>query len=150
MDTFQINKILGSNAQTRRFYRGCFASDQIPDPSSLKYPASLVVNLDPHQFKGSHWVAIFAYGLNRPVIYFDSLALPVSPIIEEEFLKKFPKILTNPSPYQNPLSDICAHYCITFIYFLSNGILFPQFIETLENTNDTDLFVMKFFKNIRQ
>jgi hypothetical protein len=148
METVQINKILGSNAQTRRFYRGCFPCDQIPEPSSLKYPAAMVVNLDAHQFKGSHWVAIFAYGLNRPVIYFDSLALPISPIIDERFLKKFPKTITNPSPYQNPLTDLCAHYCIVFIYFLSKGISFPKFIETLERTNNSDLFVMKLFKNI--
>ena len=148
METHQINKILASNPRTQRFYRGCFASDQLPDPSTLKYPSSMVVNLDPQHLKGSHWIAIFATGMQRDVIYFDSLALPINPTIEGTFLSKFPRILKCPKPFQNPLSDICGHYCITMIFFLSNGLLFPEFIQFLENSNNPDLLVSKFVKEM--
>jgi hypothetical protein len=112
------------------------------------YPSSMVVNLDPHHLKGSHWIAIFANGMKRDVIYFDSLALPINPRIEETFLRKFPKILTSPKPFQNPLSDLCGHYCITMIFLLSNGLLFPEFIHFLNNSNNPDLLVSKFVNEL--
>ena len=101
-------------------FLGCFPSDRLPPPTSLQYPAALIVNLDPHGQRGSHWVGIFAYGLQRDVIYFDSLDLPILPSIAI-FLKAFPHVKKNTKPYQSPLANTCAHYTIYFIYFLSHG-----------------------------
>jgi hypothetical protein len=128
-------------------YKGCFAADQLPHPNTIIYPAAFVVNLDPHEFEGSHWIAIYAYGRKREVIYYDSLSNSISPIIKENFLSFFPAgVVRNFIPYQNPFSIKCAHHCIAFIYFLSQGKTFTQFISALLSTNEPDFYVNSIVK----
>lgn len=141
MDTIQINKILSTNPQTRSVFRGCYPCDRLPDPFDLLYPSALIVNLDPHQMKGSHWIAMFAQGLAREIIYFDSLNLPTSEVILNNFLKKFPKMRRNTKAYQSPFSSSCAHFCILFVYFISQGYTFDQFLSLLEKNYNMDNFV---------
>ena len=147
MDSNQVTKILISSEITSQTFLGCFPCDQLPDPHSLHFPISLIVNLDPHQFPGTHWIAIFAYGLKEKVIYFDSLAIPFSGIVFNSFLYAFPGVLYNKRPYQSPLSNTCAHFCICFIYFLSNGLTFDQFLHRLDHSNQPDFFVKYFIRN---
>lgn len=111
---------------------------------SLHFPAAFVVNLDPHKKEGSHWVSIIAFGLNREVIYFDSLALPISQTINQQFLMAFPRTQWNSKAYQSPTATTCAHYCICFIYYISLGLNFDQFLKLLDSTHYTDLFVNQF------
>jgi len=146
MESDLITKILSTNPLTKQIFAGWFPSDQIPSPHKLKYPTALVVNLDPHQMEGSHWVGIFAEGQKRPIYYFDSLCMPTSPIIEENFLSKFPQIIKNQRPFQSPKASTCAHHCIVFIYYMSLGYTFPQYIELLSKKENPDSFV-KFIVN---
>ena len=131
---------------TNRTFLGCFPCDQLPDPNSLPLPTSLIVNLDPHQLPGSHWVAIFAYGLNKNIIYFDSLALPRISFIDN-FLNVFPGIMYNQKSYQSISSKSCAHFCICFVYFLSIGFTYDQFISKLNDLTNPELFVQYFVRN---
>lgn len=114
----------------------------------MKYPAAVVANLDTHQMKGSHWVVINAEGLKREVIYFDSLALPLSEIMKTTFLKKFPKIVQNKIPYQSPISNTCAHFCIVFIYYVSQGYTFNEILSIFEKNLNNDTFVKKVVNKI--
>ncbi|KAL3091960.1 hypothetical protein niasHT_028319 [Heterodera trifolii] len=89
MDSLQIKKILSENRGTGQVFRGCFASDQLPPPSALQYPAALVVNRDSHYKEGSHWCAIYARGMEAPALYYDSLAQPIPPAVTSSFLCEF-------------------------------------------------------------
>ncbi|CAK5080390.1 unnamed protein product [Meloidogyne enterolobii] len=149
MDSQQISKILRSNEETAKVFKGCFPCDLMPNPSHLIYPAALVVNLDRHQLKGSHWIAIYAYDKRKEVIYFDSLALPINSIIEENFLNKFSRTIKNKKAYQSIFEDTCGHHCICFIYFLSKGYSFNDYIEYLERyPKSCDLLVKKFMNKM--
>ncbi|KAL3084212.1 hypothetical protein niasHS_009700 [Heterodera schachtii] len=86
MDSLQIKKILSENRGTGQVFRGCFASDQLPPPSALQYPAALVVNRDSHYKECSHWCAIYARGMEAPALYYDSLAQPIPPAVTSSFL----------------------------------------------------------------
>jgi hypothetical protein len=122
-----------------RFFIGCYPSDGLPDPKSIQYPSAFIVNLDPHQFAGSHWIAI--YVKREEAYYFDSLALPVNEIIDESFLKEFPRVRKNAKAYQSPDNNTCAHHCISFIYFISIGYDFDQYLKLLDTNFNADLFV---------
>jgi hypothetical protein len=147
MDEEQISKILHQNQKTNNVFRGCFPCNLIPNPSTMKHPSALIVNLDPHIFRGSHWVAIFTNGMERQVIYFDSYALPINLLINN-FLSKFPKIIRNKRSYQAYNAETCAQYCILFIYFLSLGYSFDYFLELLDNCGQSDLFVRNMINKI--
>jgi hypothetical protein len=98
--------------------------------------------------EGSHWISIFANGLDREVLYYDSLANPISSIIKENFLKTFPKIINNSHPYQSILSNTCGYHCLCFIYFLSLGYTFEQFLKMMDTKHDPDLFVKVFVNKL--
>lgn len=144
METDLMNNILGENPLTRRIFKGCFPSDALPLPFSLKYPAALVANLDPSFLNGSHWIAIFAPGREREIYYFDSFCFPLSPIIEAMFLSKFPKIVKNNKPFQSPKYKTCPNHCISFIYHMSLGYSLNQYCKILGLKYDADLFVKNF------
>jgi hypothetical protein len=134
------------NPQTRRVYKGCYPCDLLPSPDRLQYPMALIANLDKHVGKGTHWIAMYAQSRGKEVIYFDSLSLPINNIIFDTFLCEFPKIIQNKKPYQSPLSNVCAHYCIVLIYYLSQGYSFDYILHLFENHVNTDEFV-KIFVN---
>ncbi|GFX10649.1 hypothetical protein TNCV_4620901 [Trichonephila clavipes] len=54
MFTSQISKILSKEAP--RDFLGVYPSDKIP---KVKKKAALVVNTDPHDEEGSHWLAMY-------------------------------------------------------------------------------------------
>jgi hypothetical protein len=86
-------------------------------------------------------VAIYASGRNHPIFFFDSLYLTILPKNILSFLDSFPKWLKNSHPYQSPLSNACGHHCLSFIYFLSLGYSFQQYLSLLDRTINPDLFV---------
>lgn len=143
MDSITIEKILNLGSRTSKIFKGCFPCDLLPQPEKLDYPAALIINLETHQFEGSHWVAVFAHGLEKEVYYFDSLALPIKKTIAD-FLGAFPNLIKNSHAYQNLFSHTCAHYCICFIYFLSIGYEFNNFLNMLSKQNNSDEFVRHF------
>ena len=131
-----------------RIFKGCYPCDLLPSPAAWSYPSGFVVNLDPHIFEGSHWVTIFADGAEKDVVYFDSLAIPPNDIINDNFLSFFPSILRNAKKYQSKGTTTCAHYCILCVYYLSQGHSFSNFLRTLDNHIDTDLFVKEMVNNL--
>lgn len=147
MDGEQINKILYQNHKTQKTFKGCFPCNLLPDPTSLEYPATLIVNMDPHPLEGSHWIAIFANGLGKEVYYFDSYALPIHIQINNDFLTHFPKVVRNKTTYQSFNANTCAQYCILFVYFLSIGYSFTYFLQILDRSIYSDLFVRELINN---
>lgn len=149
LDSDQITPILKKNTITKRYFKGWYPRDKIPNKNTLRYPASLLINLDKENQKGSHWVGIFAEGLKKTIYYFDSYAMePVKEV--KNFLNEFPKIIRNKFPYQSIYSNVCGHYVIVFIYFLSLSFSFDYFIRQLDQSRNTDLFVNTIVKKMVQ
>jgi hypothetical protein len=146
MDSRQINKVM--EHVKMKVFQGCFPCDRLPHPSALNYPAALIVNLDPHGFEGSHWVAIYARGRNKDVYYFDSLNLPILPIINEKFLNHFSKVIRNTKPFQSITSDSCAQHVICFLYFMNSGKTFDRYLHFLDFKSNPDLFVKLFIRKM--
>jgi hypothetical protein len=143
MDSPTIEKILWSTLGGRKFFRGCFPSDKIPQPQGLVFPSALIINEDPSFKNGSHWVSIFIKDKSS-VFYFDSFAKPPIPIIEQ-YLSKFKNVVKNHKCFQSILSQTCAHYCIYFIFYSCKGNKFDNIINSLTNHN-SDVYVQRFVK----
>lgn len=149
MDNTQIHRLMKVDPLTSKNFQGCFPIDCLPpDPSTLPSPFALIINLSPAMDSGSHWVALYSPAPEKKAIYFDSLALKPKEEVEE-FLRKFPQgYVRNKHPFQCHSSDVCAHYCLTFIYFLSHGFSFDQFLGKLnKNCTQSDLFVHDFVED---
>jgi hypothetical protein len=135
LKTFQIyNKL-------KRFknFLGCFACDQLPTPQKHTY--GLVVNLDPHYERGSHWVAIYvSKGIGE---YFDPYGLPPLSMEIWEFLDKYTKRATySTTPIQGATSQKCGGFCILYLDFRFNGKSLADFIWQFGDTlSDNDIVV---------
>jgi len=149
MESRQIDKILKRNPITAPFYLGCFASDQLLQFSPSKYPHSMVVNFDPSNFKGSHWVAIFSMS-PHDVDYYDSLGLwpPLNSNITK-YLSKFSRIHFNTYALQGEYSKSCGQHAIFFLFARSKGKSFEQILHFLTSIRggSVDHFVNRFVDN---
>jgi hypothetical protein len=142
MDSLTINKILMKNQVTRGDYLGCFAADQIPSQTLLKYPCSMVINESPAKEMGSHWVAIYAPN-NDTVYYFDSYADEPNNFLKN-YLSRYKKIYKNKKSLQDQLSIVCGQYCIYVLYMLSKKNSFFDVLKKLYSSGFPDLYVKLF------
>lgn len=112
MNTDQLDLILSQTLRhTRTSFIGVFASDRIPSLSTLSaYPCCFVVNLDPHDAPGSHWVAYYLES-TRHVEFFDSYGNPPSLYL----LEFATPIAFNEHEFQSLDSNVCGHYCIYYL-----------------------------------
>ena len=80
----------------KRGFIGVFAADKLPDPDEIKVPATCVVNYDPANMPGSHWVAALIQASS--IYWFDSYGLrPDSPDI----------LIGHRTHFQKWLSQMC-------------------------------------------
>ena len=59
MNTFQLAQVLTKDLFTKRSLAGVYACDQLSSIEINEYPKSFVVNTDPMQLPGTHWIAIY-------------------------------------------------------------------------------------------
>ena len=95
----------------------------------------LIVNTDPHNKSGQHWVGLYKEG--KTLDFFDSFGREI-----KEFKEPFVSIMndfssglfvnTNRKQYQDYLSDTCGRWC--YYYILSRICGITDFTEF---TNDT-------------
>ena len=59
MNTFQLAQVLTKDPFTKGSFAGVYACDQLSSIEINKYPKSFVVNTDPIELSGTHWIAIY-------------------------------------------------------------------------------------------
>ena len=59
MNTFQSAKVLMKDPFTEGSFSGVYACDELTSIEINEYPKSFVVNTDPMELPGTHWVAIY-------------------------------------------------------------------------------------------
>jgi hypothetical protein len=122
--TSEIEQAIRSDPLQREqnHFLGVFASDELPKILH-SFPASLVVNTDPANKPGTHWIAYY-FDPDRHLDYFDSEGLP--PLPSSGRLARFAdrnssKISFCDRPIQGLKSAACGYYCIAFLTFRSRG-----------------------------
>ena len=59
MNTFQLAQVLTKYPFTKGRFAGVYACDQLTSIEINKYPKLFVVNTDPMELPGTHWIAIY-------------------------------------------------------------------------------------------
>jgi hypothetical protein len=122
MNTLEINRYLTKFPQ----FKGTYPRDMLPTINRL--PACLVINTDPSNEPGEHWVAVFI-DRNGSGEYFDSFGIP--PLHEEilEFLHyNCPQgWLCNNITFQSIYSETCGMYCVIYLSSKCKGMSFNEF-----------------------
>ena len=112
LDTGQLNSVL-SRALGSAF-GGTYPRDLIPH-RLRPYERAIVVNTDPHDQPGTHWVCVYVV---PPVVeYFDSYGLkPFLPEILNFIDRQQSTPVWNPFDYQALNTTVCGQYCVCLLY----------------------------------
>jgi hypothetical protein len=119
MDTFQIQDVVRS-FDLRGDFKGVFALNQLPLVYARHVPYGMIINTEPSDRNGSHWVAMCRRSTTEPVYYFDSYGLPPSmyPNIFRVMLFYADQYRFNRRRIQSFNSAVCGQHCIYFLYCL--------------------------------
>jgi hypothetical protein len=145
MDNNTIANILKRDPYTKHSFKGVYPSDRCP--RTLKRGSCYVVNTDPTQYPGRHWVCIYVPEGKGAVEYFDSYGRPPTTI--PGIARVLRNARYNTKQIQSLYSDVCGHHCI---YYLLNkcrgksmGTIVSRFTNDLRR-NDKN--VKRALKNV--
>lgn len=124
---------------------GVYASDCLP--RRISPSTAIVVNTDPHNKRGTHWVAFYLDGKGH-LEYFDSFGQP--PLVSDHirFIRRNCSLYKfNSKMLQDYDSELCGHYCLGYLYFRSIGSTMPNFVNLFsENRISNDQYMFDLFQ----
>ena len=116
----ELAQFLRGDWRTNNYFVGVYPSDRLPS-RVVSWPCCLVINTDPAEQEGAHWVAVYITpgGVG---VYFDSYGLyPVNENITNFLGANTRMWHYNTQPLQSVLSDRCGYYCLYFLTKSSQG-----------------------------
>lgn len=132
MDSIEIARAMNAHIKTVRSFKGVFASDKLPR-RILEKPSCLIVNTDPANKPGTHWVAIYIPP-RGPYEYFDSFGLkPQVKNIKNFILKNSKNYTSNSKQLQSIFSMACGNYCCEYLLHRCQGKTMKQFLKKYVN-----------------
>lgn len=142
MDTISLWKFCMKDPILKKEFGGVFASDRLPNLKHIY--TSFIVNLDPHDKPGSHWVAL--YFKKSICYYFCSYGTSPSNLNIVNFIKRNSKTVEwNVNLYQSLTTKTCGKFCLYFLIRMcrSEGLdLIPNLVSYNESV------IKRFFKRI--
>lgn len=147
MNTIQIQNYL-STLPVQNF--GVYAADLLP--RHISPSTAIIVNTDPHNEAGAHWVA-FYLGDRNTIEYFDSYGQPPHSHFYQGFLRRNARrYLYNEHRLQDDNSQVCGYYCLVYLYYRSNTQLDMKMTDFVQlfgsSTKQNDALIKKMFVNI--
>ena len=112
-------------------FPGVYPSDLIPH--SVTRFGCLILNTDPHNQEGSHWLAIHLTPRSYSGYYFDSYGL--TPDIPQflSFLRRNCTVWDyNRTQLQGLTSTVCGKYCCLFALYTDRGFTPKQFVALFD------------------
>lgn len=118
-DSNQLNQYAASLFGDK--FAGVYASDQVPNLS--KKSPYCIVNLDPSNKPGEHWVAVYLQN-NDTVLLYDSFGRDANTLLKafSKYFKKLGKKIINSDrdAEQLIIQDDCGQRCLSFLLCVQN------------------------------
>ena len=130
-----LNFLARDDRELKPYFRGVFPADQLPLVSKQRVHA-LIVNTDPADEPGEHWLAIWTqHGICE---VFDSYALPLSTYKNsglQTWFKQWKELITSDQPLQAMDSFTCGHYALLFLKAKAQSSSFQDFLAQWNSHN---------------
>src|SRR5215475_11793863 len=127
MDTMQILCAL----RHVKSFLGVYPSDLIPH--SITRSGCLILNTDPHNLEGSHWLAIRLMPKAYSECYFDSYGLPPDIPSILSFLRRNCTVWDyNRVQIQGLTGTVCGKYCCLFALYTDRGFTPKPFVALFD------------------
>ena len=129
--TDEIYKILRKDEYANSDFKKVVPFDCLPNRPD--YPSSFVVNTDPKNKKGEHWLALY-YDKGGMCTFFDSFGnSPTFFGLDKYIERTSTRFEFNNKQIQSALSNTCGYYCIYVILLKSRGF----------NLNEIQIYLVK-------
>lgn len=115
-----------------RSFRGAFPYDRLPPAPIRRFPAAFIVNTDPSDEPGTHWIALFFPSHDVESEYFDSFGRECTNSRILNLLKKSNhqgRYRWNRVRLQDTFSTVCGHYCNSFIFARLSGLSMGEYVS---------------------
>ena len=156
MNSNQISALCNSDPMIHQYFAGVYGANELPKTLN-KIPFLAIVNTDPSNLPGSHWVAIFVYSKDGRIIgeFFDSFGKKPE-VYDRSFKHFFDRncsfVSWNRSHLQKFGSNVCGQYCIYFAFYRCRFIPMSTLIgktftkNKKENDNVVNILIHFLFK----
>ena len=119
MNTSELLMALQTDSCTKNHVGEVCAIDELLSSNSVSItnlPKIFIVNTDPHDLPGKHWVCIFI-PYRGPIEFFDSLGKhprDYSKLFEDFMYTYSSEFVYNKTPLQSNWGTTCGHFCLFF------------------------------------
>lgn len=150
LNTLEIRLALMGNKKTKVIFENVFALDEFFSITSFE-KVLFIVNTEPADMSGEHWLAFYINKSKECLEIFDSLGNTV-----ESYNLKIPKILSHlekkyvlTTRIQPENSELCGHYCLFFSMEKSEGISLEYISKNIPSPSWIE-YCIPFFFNVRR
>ena len=118
-----------TDRQIAKYYGGVLAKDLLPD-TAVK-PGFYIVNQDPSNKEGSHWIVMFVCN-NQITEYFDPLGKAPLTYFRDYMRLQSQIYQYNMKRCQNYFSNLCGQYCLFYCYFRARSYAMQDILDMFD------------------
>lgn len=121
LTTTHLQTLANRDPELREKFVGVFAADRLP-PLPLPHDKGLIINTDPHDKPGQHWLAAWIKGNQCEV--FDSYGLPLETYNHPDlqaFFRRYKYLTASSQTLQALDSMACGHYTLAYLKHKARG-----------------------------
>lgn len=145
MDSLTLSSVLSRDPYAKRYFIGCFASDQLPIVTNHSKPFCFIVNTDKSDQPGSHWIAVFVRRYNAYV--FDSFG--TVPSVITPWLEALPQtVYYNTTPHQSVDEVTCGGYAVYALCEMARRRSFSTIVNNFLSTDYDDPFIRNYLSRV--
>ena len=143
MNSKELEEAMLKDKYIRKIFLGVFPLDKIP--KEIPSPSIFIVNQDPSNKKGSHWIVLHFIN-EKTVEHFDSLGKKPLSSINNLLLQKNMTYKYNNRRLQNFKSNTCGLYCLFYSYYSCRGFSFSSILAAFgKDLDKNDKNVTRFY-----
>lgn len=131
MNTSELWMALHMDSCSKHHVGDVCAVDELPASSIQSLPRIFIVNTDPHDLPGEHWVC-FYIPCDGPIEFFDSLGHHprfYSKLFEKFIYSHSNEFIYNKTSLQSNSSATCGHFCLFYSVHRCRGMSMSTIIH---------------------
>ena len=131
LSNVQLDYLANSHPLLGKVYSGALPCDKLPRSQYREDKQAFIVNTDPHDKPGTHWIALWTDGEECEL--FDSFALPLRAYTDSTPLvqwleRHYLRIEANARSVQAVTSQTCGYYALFYLMHKSMGGSMSEFL----------------------
>ena len=138
LNNLQLDYLAGTHPKLAQVFYGTVPCDRLPRTLPQEGPTAYIVNTDPHDEPGRHWIAIWTEGNVSEIMDSYGLSLEVygtaDPIVEW-LSRHFKYQLHNGQSLQSLFSQSCGDYALMYLIDRAEGRSMQQFLNRFKKND---------------